>query len=156
MRPPNEFRLPPNAAPDCKRRHDRAMRAWLADALDEQNIIAIDARTYETFCIMLARAGDPERLRELYPQFANCINAPKLAHGEKRPKLKHDRLRLAVDYVRRIRALWREQYGLTYLRKGEKSAENFAIEILHAGKSLTVGAIKAAGKPSGKHKPRRA
>lgn len=144
------------------------MRLWLESQLDRQHIqnLALanaNAKTWEEICIILARAGDPVPLRKLYPQFADCIHSPKLRQGQRYPK---QRMQLTITetaarLARRIRALWRAQYGRRNRRRDEKSAEDFAIDICkewfpQKAARLTVGAVLAAGKPSGKHaKPRR-
>ena len=110
---------------------------------------------------MRARAGDPEPLRKLYPQFEDCIFSPKLRRGQRysKKKWKFDSTKNAADFARHIRALWRAQYGQQNRTRDEKSAEDFAVDILKEwfpkeAAGLTVDKVLAR-KPSGKYKPRR-
>jgi hypothetical protein len=97
----------------------------------------------------------------LYPQFADCIHAPRRRKGQKYPKVKpFNAAKAAADFARRIRALWQQQYGTKNRKQGEKSAEDFAIEIANEwfeekAAHLTVDAVLAAAKTSGKHKTRK-
>jgi hypothetical protein len=157
-----EFRPPPNATLYKKREWEEQMRAWLEWRLDQQNMEALrgaDA-SWERICIDCAEHGDIAPLRQLYPHLAKFLYPPKLRPGEKyRKQRKFDPVKAAADYAQRIRALWREQYGLKNRRQGEKSAEGFAAdickELFEQDKArLTVHAVLAAAKPSGRHKPR--
>jgi len=174
-KPPPTFRPSRNATEKQKRDWDEKMRSWLADAIDHQQASEMSA-VHEAFdksriAIGMARAGHPEWLRQLYPHFADCIHSPPLRPGKKRPKQKQFRLaKIAVQFARRIRALWQKQYGQKYRMHDEKSAEDFAIDIVREwfehsayapeAAGLTANVVKDAAKPSGpsgrpKKKPRR-
>lgn len=160
-----------NASDRMKREWRKQMRLWLRDQLDEQNTQLVNKannsaptaeRWLEETAIGAARAGNPDRLRRLYPHFADCISSPKLRQGQRYPKrkMKSDVAKTAADYARRIRMLWRDQY--CEVKRGrdetEIGAEQFAIDICKEffGKEashLDVDAVKAAAKKSGKHKP---
>jgi hypothetical protein len=160
--PPLPRRLPTNAAPDRRRKWEAEMREWLAWKMDQESIEALNHCTVGELAVAAARAGDPELLRELYPDHADCIYSPKLGRGEKRPKFpvqptKSDLRKVAANYARRIRAIWRAEKIVQRLRPGEKSAEEYAIEILwkHFGEvaaGLDVDDVIAAGKTGGKRK----
>ncbi|APO52379.1 hypothetical protein LUI11_38535 [Bradyrhizobium diazoefficiens] len=165
------FKPLPNASNRMKREWKRQMRLWLRDQIDEQHTQLVNyannsAPTAERFlekcAIAEARAGNPERLRSLYPHFADCISSPKLRQGRRYPKhkMKSDVAKTAADYARRIRMLWRDQYRKVKRERDETEigAEQFAIDICEEffGKEashLDVDAVKAAAKKSGKHKP---
>lgn len=158
---PTLFRPPPNRV--LQRVWDEQMQVWLQNQLNEeinQDLLRVQPRTWEYMCIMRARAGNPESLRELYPQFADCIFSPKRGRGEKYPKpLKSDLIRSAKELTRFIRALWLKQYGKQNRTRDEKSAEDFAVEILkkwfpNEAAGLTVDKVLAR-KRSGKRKSRR-
>jgi hypothetical protein len=160
---PTLFRPPPNASRVQQREWDEQMQVWLQNQLNEEinrNLLRVQPRTWEYMCIMRARAGNPESLRTLYPQFADCIFSPKRGRGEKYPKpWKSDFIRSAKELTRFIRALWLKQYGQQNRTRDEKSAEEFAVDILkkwfpNDAASLTVGKVLAS-KPSGKRKVRR-
>jgi hypothetical protein len=144
------------------------MLAWLSEQLDEQNIgmvnadsakmLAAGAKWFEQMAIAEARRGHPDWLRELYPQFADCISSPKLARGHKYPNQEPRPLpKIAVDYTRRIRALWQTQYGKQKRLRDEMSAEDFAVAILRdqyedKAAGLDKDAVLRAANPSGKRK----
>jgi hypothetical protein len=167
--PPAEFRLPPNAAPQRQEQWWWQMYDWLADQLDQQNIAAMRTAnanpwrlkrlTEEERAIAAARNGKPEALRKLYPQFADCICAPKQRRGRKKKQNKTP-LKIAYDFAVRIRALWQKQYGQQNrsMRDDHKiSADAFAAALCNEwfGCSLTTDDVLNY-KPSGKHKqPRR-
>jgi hypothetical protein len=61
-----------------------------------------------------ARNGDVTLLRKLYPEIAPFIHPVRRKRGEHRPRIDYEpktRLRLAIDDVHRIRALWAQHYG---------------------------------------------
>ncbi|BAR53363.1 hypothetical protein NK6_174 [Bradyrhizobium diazoefficiens] len=165
------FKPLPNASDRMKREWKKQMRLWLRDQLDEQHIQHMtDAndnaptaeRLLERIAIAEARTGNPERLRSLYPRFADCIFSPKLQQGQRYPKYKMeiDVTKTAADYARRIRMLWRDQYHKIKRERDETEigAEQFAIDICKElfgteASHLDVDAVKAAAKKSGKHKP---
>jgi hypothetical protein len=165
--PPLLFRPAPNASRREQAEWEGQMLRWLSDQIDEQIVqenqeAKNNAPTLEERCIRRARAGDPDGLRKLYPQFADCIHPPELRQGQKYRKGYILTLaEQAADFAKRIRALWREQYGKVNRRRGEKRAEDFAIEILKSiyaekAEGLATDAVLTAAKPSGKHaKPRR-
>ena len=160
--PPLPRRLPPNAAPDRRRKWEVEMHEWLAWRMDQESIEALNRCTVGEVAVAAARAGDPEPLRGLYPDHADCIYSPKLGRGEKRPKFpvrptESDLRKVAANYARRIRAIWRAEKIMQRRRPGEKSAEEYAIEILwtHFGEvaaGLDVDDVIAAGKTGGKRK----
>jgi hypothetical protein len=162
--PPHPHRLPPNAAPDRRRKWEAEMREWLAWRMDKDAIEALNAISVGEVAVAAARQGDPELLRQLYPDHADCIYSPKLGRGEKRPKFpvrptKSDLRKVAANYARRIRAIWRAEKIVQRLRPGEKFAEEYAIEILwnqfgEVAAGLDVVDVIAAGKTSGKRKPK--
>jgi hypothetical protein len=144
------------------------MRAWLADQLDRQNCAPnnADKISVERLAIIMARAGNPALLRQLHPEFADFIHSPPLGPWQNYPKPKGvTAARIAADFARRIRALWQKQFRTKNRRRGEKSAESFAIDIIrewfefgtlaHEAAHLTIRAVEAVAKPSGKHKSRR-
>ena len=84
-----------------------------------------------------------------------------MGRGEKYLKFpvptKNDLRKVAANYARRIRAIWRAEKIMQRRRPGEKSAEEYAIEILwkHFGEvaaGLDVDDVIAAGKTGGKRK----
>ena len=160
--PPRPGRLPANVAPDRRRKWEAEMREWLAWRMDQESIEALNHCTVGEVAVAAARAGDPELLRQLNPDHADCIYSPKLGRGEKRPKFpvrptKSDLRKVAANYARRIRAIWRAEKVMQRRRPGEKSAEEYAIEILwkHFGEvaaGLDVDDVIAAGKTGGKRK----
>ena len=86
-----------------------------------------------------------------------------MGRGEKYLKFpvptKNDLRKVAANYARRIRAIWRAEKIMQRRRPGEKSAEEYAIEILwkHFGEvaaGLDVDDVIAAGKTGGKRKPK--
>jgi hypothetical protein len=159
------FRPLPNATRREQREWEKQMLRWLSKQIEEQiveeNHEANANVKLEELFIELAREGRPEGLRRLYPQFSDCIHSPKLRQGQRYWKSRKTSLaEIAADFARRIRALWREQYGKRNRRRDEKSAEDFAVEICKLwygskAEGLTTEAVLAAAKPSGKHKPRR-
>lgn len=165
-RAPPSFRPPPNASERGQLRWKRDMQHWLSDQLDEQDIRQVGLANanppgVERLCIASARAGHPEALRKLYPQFADCIHSPKLRRGQKYWKQPKDApAKIAADFAKRIRAIWSKQYGKRNRAKNEISAEEFAVEICKEwlgtkAAGLSVDETLAAAKPSGKRKPRR-
>ena len=159
--PPRPGRLPANVAPDRRRKWEAEMREWLAWRMDQESIEALNHCTVGEVAVTAARAGDPEPLRKLYPDHADCIYSPKLGRGEKYLKFpvptKNDLRKVAANYARRIRAIWRAEKIMQRRRPGEKSAEEYAIEILwkHFGEvaaGLDVDDVIAAGKTGGKRK----
>ena len=159
--PPLPRRLPPNAAPDRRGKWEAEMREWLAWRMDQESIEALNRCTAGEVAVAAARAGDPELLRQLYPDHADCIYSPKLRRGEKYLKFpvptKNGLRKVAANYARRIRAIWRAEKIMQRLRPGEKSAEEYAIEILwkHFGEvaaGLDVDDVIAASKTGGKRK----
>ncbi|WP_369719725.1 hypothetical protein AB8Z38_20910 [Bradyrhizobium sp. LLZ17] len=170
---PALFRLAPNTSERQKCAWEEHMRLWLHDQISEQlyksfsQKIHYDNKTNEfivseEWAIWLARTGDPSELRKLYPQLADLIFSPKQPQRYQRPKF--DAAKASVDFARRIRALWGKQYGKVKRTRDESqagiSAEHFAVDIckmLFPEKSvhLTIEAVLAAAKPSGKHKPGR-
>jgi hypothetical protein len=137
------------------------MREWLAWRMDQESIEALNRCTAGEVAVAAARAGDPELLRQLYPDHADCIYSPKLRRGEKYLKFpvptKNGLRKVAANYARRIRAIWRAEKIMQRLRPGEKSAEEYAIEILwkHFGEvaaGLDVDDVIAASKTGGKRK----
>jgi glutathione S-transferase len=164
--PPATFRPPASATQAQKREHEQQMRAWLAHRLDRQNMQATQAASTTTsaeFGMALAQAGDVTMLRGEHPHLAKFIHAPPLGRGQRYPKQPYKTLsmsELAADFAKRIRALWREQYGEKRCLRGEKTSDKFAIDILrewYEGSAecatLTVSAVLAAAKPSGRHRP---
>jgi hypothetical protein len=165
---PEFFRLPPSASRLAGREWEEQMRLWLGDQLDQQHIKNLLEATanaptpeewVERLAIADARAGDPTALRKRYPHFADCIFSPKLGKGKKYPKqtkfdLAKETAKTAAEFAPRIRALWQKQYRKKNRKKGEKSAEEFAIEIIKdwSQRKVTMKAVLAAAKPSGKHK----
>ncbi len=100
---------------------------------------------------MAARAGVPAMLRRVYPQFADCIHSPPLGPWQKYPQQEVSLAKLAAEYAKRIRALWMERFGKKNRKRGEKSAEGFAVDILREQfgsetDHLTVDAVKVAAK----------
>jgi hypothetical protein len=162
---PKTFRPMPNASKEQVRRWEQQMHAWLADQLDEQNCAPHDADkiSAERYAVIEARAGRPEMLRQIKPEWADLIQSPPLGPWQKYPKRREVTLtRIAADFARRIRALWQLQYDEKKRRRDEKSAEGFAIDIVREwfddsaeAAHLKVKHVQAAAKPSGKHKPRR-
>jgi hypothetical protein len=163
---PPSFRLPLSASRREQREWEKQMLRWLSNQIEEQivqeNHEANANVNLEELLIELAREGHPEGLRRLYPQFADCIHSPKLRQGQRYWKARKTSLaEIAADFARRIRALWREQYGKSNRGRDEKSAEDFAVKICKSwygeeAEGLTTEAVLAAAKPSGKHaKPRR-
>jgi hypothetical protein len=139
------------------------MLAWLELEIDKQNIerVALANKVgldWKEWCIACARAGRPESLRKLYPEFADCIFSPKLRRGQKWAKPKPLQVAdHAADFTRRIRALWVSHYGTKRRTRDDVSAEEFAVDICKRwfnAPRLTVEAIKRA-KPSGKRKGRK-
>jgi hypothetical protein len=140
------------------------MRAWLAHELGQQyhaaKKVTLDTLDVEEYCKRLARGGDPRPLRALHPSLAEFITAPKLQRGQRYAKIKkHTYAEVAAGLAKCIRSLWLEQYNVRRYR-GEKAAEDYAIDILREWcptnaecAALTMEAVEAAGKPSGKHKP---
>ena len=156
--PPLPRRLPPNAAPDPRGKWEAEMREWLAWRMDQESIEALNRCTAGEVAVAAARAG---LLRQLYPDHADCIYSPKLRRGEKYLKFpvptKNGLRKVAANYARRIRAIWRAEKIMQRLRPGEKSAEEYAIEILwkHFGEvaaGLDVDDVIAASKTGGKRK----
>ena len=111
--PPLPGRLPPNAAPDRRGKWEAEMREWLAWRMDQESIEALNHCTVGEVAVAAARAGDPELLRQLYPDHADCIYSPKLGRGEKYLKFpvptKNGLRKVAANYARRIRAIWRAE-----------------------------------------------
>lgn len=160
---PTLFALPPNASRRQQHEWDEQMQLWLQNQLNEEvnrDLLRAKPTTWEDLCIMRTRAGNPKSLRELYPQFADCIFSPKRGRGQRNPKpWKFDLIGTAKEFARLIRVLWHTQYGRQNRTRDEKSAEDFAVDILKewfpndvAG--LTVEEVLAR-KPSGKRKVRR-
>jgi hypothetical protein len=166
------FRPPPNASRRERAEWEKQMLRFLLDQLDERiaqevmettNHGANNLGTVEEMAIRRARAGNPDGLRRLYPQFADCIHPPPLRQGQKYPKFSTQQTvaAIAADYAKLIRAIWRERCHQRNRTRDEKRAEDFAVEIckLHFPKKaagLTTEAVLAAAKPSGKRtKPRR-
>jgi hypothetical protein len=172
---PTLFRLSKNASDRQKRRWEEDMRRWLSDRIAQQldammpTAAAVAHMTEawlrewnEKYRIQQARSGNPEPLRRLYPQFSDCIHSPPLKQGCKYPPPppKFDTARVAADFARRIRVLWRKQYGKMHREESEMSAEAFAVDICkewfeEEAVNLAIDAVTVAAKPSGKHKPRR-
>ncbi len=168
---PKLFRLPPKASRREQDQWKKQMRLWLSNQIDDYSVKEIhnanaNAPTWEEICIGEARAGHPEGLRKLYPHFADCIFSPERERWHRYPKYEMvaDVAEMAAEYAQHIRVLWRKQYGKVNRTRDERqagsSAEHFAVDICKElfGKEaahLTVEAVHAAAKPSGKHKPRR-
>jgi hypothetical protein len=167
--PPATFTPPDRATCEQKREHEQQMRAWLFHRLEQQinqDIkAAATAMTVKNYCVRLARAGDPAPLRQLYSDLQEFIHAPKLRRGQRYQKACKvlTMPKFAAGVAKAIRFLLREQYGDVRRRRGEKAPEDFAIDFLRewvkwpeeraACATLTVEAVEAAGKPSGKHTP---
>jgi hypothetical protein len=125
--PPADF-IPPRNSARRQRQWWQQMYDWLAQELDRQHTEAMryaNANTqwlwkkikkHETLppeekAIKAARCGDPELLRKLYPQFADCIHAPPRPRGRREdPSKAFKPAKLAAGFVPRIRALWQQQY----------------------------------------------
>jgi hypothetical protein len=179
---PALFRLPPSATDHQKAQWKEQMLLWLSDQLEQQveqqNAITpavLSAMTPEYLRewfkknrIQRARSGHPDelqKLQKLYPELADFHISPKRGQGQRPPKQpEFDVAKVAADFTRRIRALWRKQYGKVQRTRDETqadmSAEHFAADICkerytEEAAHLTVDEVKAAAKPSGRHKPRR-
>jgi hypothetical protein len=178
VEPPKDF-----DPPDARKRKEREawwwqMHDWLAQELDRQHVANMQrantkanaARlrakfrtlTPEESAIEAARrGGDPEPLRKLYPQFADCIHALPQSRGRRKdPNTAFKPDKIAARFVPRIRALWQQQYKQKNRPEsdGKISAEAFAAAIYKdwSGYPLTRDDVQRAAKPSGKHKqPRR-
>jgi hypothetical protein len=140
---PATFRPRPNASRAEVTEWNKHMHEWLSDELGEQierEFLHRKAVSKMEFAIMRARHGDPSMLRNMHPEFADCISAPKLGRGKKYPKQKlfnrnkpaETMAKDAALMARRIRALWLRQFGKANRSQGqgEKSAEQWATEIL--------------------------
>jgi hypothetical protein len=169
---PALFRLPSNATDHQKSQWKQQMRRWLSDQLAQQLDVITPAMVQamtpnylrewnEKYRTQQARNGNPEPLRKLYPQIADCIFSPPLKQGKTYPRQpEFDVAKVATRLTRSIRALWLAQYNKKHRERDEISAEDFAIDICmewFEGEAahLSVDEVKAAAKPSGRHKPRR-
>lgn len=127
-------RRPPRTLPPWSG-NDRAMYNWCIAMLEAQDWKETDrlwaimnARSRdpavhkqylewlesEEFAIKRAREGDPTLLRKRYPQLAEFLHPAKRPKGRPatRPvnRLMDDRA-VALDYLKRIKKLWRTHYG---------------------------------------------
>jgi hypothetical protein len=155
------FRPPRNASDRQKSQWKEQMRLWLHDQIERRLLQILNdtdnAQPWEEYCIGEARRGNPGPLRSLYPHFADCIFSPRLRKGQRYPKKsKFHAVAFAIGCTQHIRAIWREQYGKQNRVREERqagiSAEAFAVDI-YKSPGVTVDAVLAAQKPSGKHKP---
>ncbi|MCK1409546.1 hypothetical protein [Bradyrhizobium sp. 76] len=164
--PPEFFRPKKGASLKTQRANNDAMLDWLDLELEQQTSRELsDASANwrlmplgEDYDILLARHGKPEKLRERYPKFADCIQSPK--RRGKPPQLRYSisSVKFVVGLAKRIRKLWRDNYGLVVRKRGEKTAEQFALDIYNGwvgNSGLTMRAVLAAKKPSGKRKSSR-
>lgn len=112
------------------------MLRWLAEQIDDQLIAERSAAaklSARQFAVARARQGDPSMLRKMFPDFADCISAPRLSRGQHfEPSKKMNMLDLTVDIEQRIQSLWRQHYPNKQPRKtrGRWSAEEFAARLL--------------------------
>jgi hypothetical protein len=139
--------LPPWIA-TCKRERE-AMIKWVLNRLDMQMaertaLEPSDDRHINLYTVhqsprarlerakRLARAGNVAPLQRLYPELAEFIHPPKRKRGQRRSYrdetalFERDGLSAVVEDVKRIRALWRQHYGLWKRRRDEVSAEKIA------------------------------
>ncbi|MCS3761657.1 hypothetical protein [Bradyrhizobium centrosematis] len=136
------------------------MLSWLEEKLDEQHVVelrhASASLSLEDWAKALARTGNVDPLKQLFPDLAEFIAEPVRKRGEKKWKArKFSVAKLAADFARRIRRLWLDQYGQKNRGRDELSAEDFAVEICKRwfprdAARLTVEQVLAAAKPSGK------
>ena len=91
------------------------MQAWLEYEIDEQNIAAVDRANRAgrglDFAKWLARAGDPEMLRELLPDYADFIHTPPRAKYARKQQTLAPTAKVGAEIAARIRKLWAQQYG---------------------------------------------
>jgi hypothetical protein len=176
-RAPALFRLPANATDRQKGQWKKQMLLWLSDQIEQQveqqTAIApavLSAMTPEylrewskEIRIQRARSGHPDdlqRLQKLYPELADFNISPRREKGRPPDQREFNVAKVAADFTRRIRALWQKQYGSKNRKQGEISAEDFALDICKGwyeeeAAHLIVDEVKAAAKPSGRHKRRR-
>ena len=81
--PPLPRRLPPSVAADRRRKWEAEMREWLAWRMDQESVEALNHCTVGEVAVAAARAGDPELLRQLYPDHADCIYSPRVRRKER-------------------------------------------------------------------------
>jgi hypothetical protein len=80
--------------------------------------------------ISSAEDGDIEPLRRALPHLARFLHLPKQPNGVRRPMDDEygDRVRVAVNDVTRIRALWQRRHHKKNRPKGQVTAEEIAAE----------------------------
>jgi hypothetical protein len=121
-------------------RRQKAMTAWVNEVLDSMILEqmaqdlsgkhALDPADYEQYAIEQAKQGNITPLRHMRPEHSEFLHLQKRKRGQRfwRPRVGHP-VEAAVEDVRRIRALWREVFGLQ--RRGKwnpPSAEDIAAE----------------------------
>ena len=79
------------------------------------------------FALEQADKGDVEPLRRKYPDLAKFIHPPKRKRGQ-RDFQPNDGLQVGIQIVRRIRKLWRENYGTDRRKVGQVTAIELAAE----------------------------
>lgn len=114
-----------------KERQNKAALYWTKEKYAEAL-----PRLREATAIKYAEHGNVEPLRRLSPRHARFINLPTLGRGQRWPELPDimDRLPMAADDVRRIRAIWKLHFKYKNRRRpgpeyeGDMSAEEIAAE----------------------------
>ncbi|WP_339036328.1 hypothetical protein WHZ78_02455 [Bradyrhizobium symbiodeficiens] len=136
----------------------KEMLRWLEDRLDEQNILEV-RRASSNISVLewaksLARTGELTPLKAMFPQLAEFISKPPGKRKQRKPEI-FNIAKVAADCSKRIRQLWLDHHGQKNRKRGEISAEDFAIVVCKRwfpkqSSHLSVEEVLAAGKPSGK------
>jgi hypothetical protein len=145
-------------------REQQWMMAWVLQKLDEAdiethrtNIKNVDrafwTNHFATLRPQIAEAehGNIEPLRKKFPLIARFINLPKLEDGKRRKsRKKFSRADAAARDVRRIRAIWQQNFDGKKNRKGQPTAEQIAMERWEdvTEEQLASAAKKLPGKKS--------
>jgi hypothetical protein len=123
---------------------DHAMMLWLVRVLpvlwgcgdDPHPLVrspwdAWNAYDPQAEAITATKFGNIEPLRKCYPDIAEYIHLPKRGRGKRFPNPMADcnPIDLAALDAQRIRALWKKFYPKQRRRRGDKSAEAFAVEL---------------------------
>jgi hypothetical protein len=172
MKSPKEWELPAHASPAKKRKHREQMIAWLHYKLDnEHDAMARRANSEENYekhaawmsgdgyALYAAQHGNIEPLRQRYPQFRDFLHLPRHKGRRPKPRTSITLARFAAEDVQRVRRFWQEQYNKFRRKVGDQLAAENVVAMYYKNigyPEVTIATIKAAMKPSGKHKtPRR-
>lgn len=116
-------------------RDNRDMMDWLSDRVDERLSAATSAgnkpsrRDLITIGIENAGRGDARLLKNLFPEIAQFIVAPRPGRGEYIRK-RNTAVDAAIAYQKLIKQVWRKHYGKSNRTKDEWSAADFAERLL--------------------------